>query len=164
MLNVPCPRCVEKAWEHFTFPRPRLISLAQLLSWREHQMRRACKHVKHNWEGNFIQQLFQIYFDNYRLQQLVLVNLVSHSHSQATPHLTKACTHFVYEFQNNLDFWSAWYEVIPYYVFLCIFMRFFMCLIKFFISCAWTLCSQKFYCRKLLNNERLLWEVKTGNG
>ena len=49
-------------------------------------MRRACKHVKHNWEGNFIQQLFQIYFDNYRLQQLVLVNLVSHS--QATPHLT----------------------------------------------------------------------------
>ena len=58
------------------FTRPRLISLAQLLSWREHQMRRACKHVKHNWEGNFIQQLFQIYFDNYRLQQLVLVNLV----------------------------------------------------------------------------------------
>ena len=67
-------------------------------------MRRACKHVKHNWEGNFIQQLFQIYFDNYRLQQLVLVNLVSHSQAAATPHLTKACTYFVYEFQNNLDF------------------------------------------------------------
>ena len=62
-------------------------------------MRRACKHVKHNWEGNFIQQLFQIYFDNYRLQQLVLVNLVSHSQAAATPHLTEACTYFVMSFK-----------------------------------------------------------------